>query len=408
MKRKESKFKNFIKKVWSASKKPLMILSVVFNLLMILIIIIGCSKNKKTMSVSALTNEDIGTLAQTSWRINEPINDFSIFSDDGNTFFVKYYANYNLSPGTLYVSLTFTRTTTPEGPAGIYAYNISGNYITDGGVQRTHYFYLRNNAAHETFMANEFEFQGYFLNNEYENETLMSWFVNNATLLNDFKPTTFKFNDTLNYNAPYAMNIDSMFVNQYWEDVQTLGVDKIYDFPYFTSNGQLFNRIRLYYFNANGTQYKKDDGTFTINTNTNTAYYFFMQYINTDNDYRIEVNNRQFEVGFVSATSGTQTYLVKGSYWVNEEYKSLHFRDALTPEQRNHLAQFNSASNITGFVGSTDEVGLGNTFALISQGFGGLTNIFKIQLLPNITIGLLLFLPLVVTIIIVIIKLVKR
>lgn len=51
---------------------------------------------------------------------------------------------------------------------------------------------------------------------------------------------------------------------------------------------------------------------------------------------------------------------------------------------------------------------IGNVFTLIKQAFDSLTGILALSILPGISIGVLLFLPLVLTIIIVVIKLVKR
>lgn len=51
---------------------------------------------------------------------------------------------------------------------------------------------------------------------------------------------------------------------------------------------------------------------------------------------------------------------------------------------------------------------IGNVFALIKLAFDSVVSLFAISIIPGISIGILLFLPLVLTIIIVIIKLVKR
>jgi len=58
--------------------------------------------------------------------------------------------------------------------------------------------------------------------------------------------------------------------------------------------------------------------------------------------------------------------------------------------------------------GDNSSNGLGGVFTLIASAFTGLMPLLNIQILPNITLGLLLFIPLIATIIIVVIRLVKK
>lgn len=218
-----------------------------------------------------------------------------------------------------------------------------------------------------------------------------------------FEEASFTFITNFNFNAPFNFALDSPFVN-------VVGQTKTYDLPWFYVNGLAFNQIKLIYVDGASTRYIDQNGVLQINTDTSTSFYSIMQYVNTATNYAVLVNTRNFATASDS-NGNLQTYLATGTKWVNDSYRTITFSDTLTPQQLDNLSQFNTNIN-NGYSdytsGVVTDIGLASVFSLIGSAFASVSGFLSIQIMPGLTLGLLLFTPLIVGIILAIVWLVKR
>jgi len=414
-KNKNNKFKEILKHL----KRPLMILSIVFNILFTLLIVIGCVNNKKSsrvQSVNAETQQRVLTLSGTRWKFNDSIatgickvdGEYTTFSlDRGSGDNINYTleidfntdgSNWNFN------ALTFLNwywnPSTSQNSGGIsYRYNGGGEYheekayFRDTGWVNEDYQYFET----ITITGNDEVLQ---------NETIINWFYANATFLSN-KSFKFTINKNFNYNAHFGSTLESNFVTKFWSGTSGMGT-LTYDFPLFISNGEIFNRIELYFISGYGTRYVTSSRSTEPLTNDNesTCYYLNMLYKNTQTNTSRLVNRRANV--YVDDDGTPQNALCPGSLWENNEYQVLYFQTDLSEVQKNNVAQFNNYDVYNGFEGINEDVGLSNVFTLLGGAFTSLISLFKIELLPGISIGLLFFMPLIVGIILLIIWLVKR
>ena len=95
-------------------------------------------------------------------------------------------------------------------------------------------------------------------------------------------------------------------------------------------------------------------------------------------------------------------YPTDNTMWSNRLYYGLTLNDVLKNGYTDY--EYARASDTV----SVDDIGLGQVFDLYKVAFSGLIPIFNIQVIPGITLGLLIFLPIVATVIIVVLRLVKK
>lgn len=379
-----------------------MILSIVGNILFLIFIIVGCvGTHKKATQSNAEGNNPIFTLRNTEWKLNDLIDTTpqGYQVDINNRFLTENYMLTFTDIDTTYLGLRFEQYRSIFQISYFEANQYGGYdavlvYSSLSGWSDTDYI--------DISIANLYD-----PNKDYDNRFLIDWFNNNGVMLNsDF--TTFTFNTQINYNAPINGTLNSPFVNQVGNG--DTAYTKIYDLPLFESNGQLFDRIKLWYINALSMRYiDSNSGNIYACTRQDLMYYSYMEYINTTTEETIAVNFRNFYIGNdPSASNSVQTALDNGSNWVNTDYRVLKFQNPFDNDQRNSLAQFNNDTNLNGLTPTSSNVGLGNVFTLMGSAFSGLSGLLAIQILPNITIGLLLFIPLIVMIILAVIWIVKR
>lgn len=183
--------------------------------------------------------------------------------------------------------------------------------------------------------------------------------------------------------------------------------------PWFESNGMMFNNIEVIYKPATDYIYI-DDGSGTYRTypsnvaNSQYTYFYQMVYRNSYSGYSKVVCARS------SYSNSGNTYYNYEPIWVGDGYRVLKFTMQLDSKSTFYellsIINVDSIESINnGFViNNNGDIGLGNVFTLIGQAFAGLVPIMSISIVPGITIGLLLFLPLITGIIILIIWIVKR
>lgn len=220
--------------------------------------------------------------------------------------------------------------------------------------------------------------------------------------------SVFTFESAFNFNAPYGYAIESPFISDdYFTSLNPGAIKQVsIDLPFFVSNGYIYNQIKLTYFNAYGTRYKYGSD-YVICETEGIGYYSYMQYINTISNASISVNLRVFGT-YVDSSDNIQTFLEHTTQWKNNEYLKLYFIRDLEPFESNKISILNTTTG-TGYnnTNSTD-IGLGNVFTLIASAFGAIGGFLSIQIFPGLSLGLLLFAPLVVGIIIAVVWIVKR
>lgn len=215
----------------------------------------------------------------------------------------------------------------------------------------------------------------------------------------------------INYYMPYTQNIetglvfDNSVLSAEWVKRYTLIENK----PFY-SNGFVFDTIKLVYRNAyNKVFIIYDNVKKLITDSTGIAYYSEMVYENSVTGLSVVVNNRDY----AAATDNNNLIMLyqRSSNWVNTSYRVLKFFDTPFTSQFEALNNFNNLAYGSDWYADNNvstDVGLGAVFGLITTAFSSMVPLFAIQIVPGITIGLLLFLPLIAGVIVLIIWVVKR
>ena len=236
------------------------------------------------------------------------------------------------------------------------------------------------------------------------NEVLNA-FSNDLVVDSDIIVQTFYFNNQFNYNAQYGLNTDSVFITESDLGSSDLSVWKNIDLPYFYSNGSLYNRIRILYMSGYATEHKTTDDTYKVCSSEGVGYFAQMFYVNTLTDASKFVCARNFG-NYTDSSGNIQTFLDFGVYWVNSAYQRLDFITELSQSQSDSIARFNNNSDFNGI--SNNGNFLGYSFELINTAFTGLSGFLNIQILPGISLGLLVLTPFMITLLLFVLKLFKR
>lgn len=217
----------------------------------------------------------------------------------------------------------------------------------------------------------------------------------------------FDFKYDFNYNAPYSNTINQMFVQDstFTSTNPTAFVLKIIDLPYFVSNGGLYNQIYLYYFNGYGTRYNSGVDRYDILNQAGYGYFNTMVYRNSDADYSKLVYTRLFSQ-YTDSDGDLQTYLSVGGTWENTAYQHLDFIHHLSLDDKDSLAKFNNGSYDNGI--SNNYNFFGSSFSLIDTAFKGLASLLSVQVLPNVSLGVLIITPFIIGILLFVVALFKR
>ena len=121
------------------------------------------------------------------------------------------------------------------------------------------------------------------------------------------------------------------------------------------------------------------------------------------------------QINYIAPSSeGGSTYVQSVNYnlheWLGNNYKKLaivHASDQGANSLYPNISTYELITNNENLV-ITEYGELGDVFSLLGGGFTALTSVFGIYILPNISIGVLIFLPLVVVMFITIIRLIKK
>ena len=220
----------------------------------------------------------------------------------------------------------------------------------------------------------------------------------------------FIFNKTFNYNeplntsilSPYGVSGNFIVNNEY-------GCYIDYDVGYFLCNDQIFNRIRWRGFKADNVYFEMQNtsgGTTFQKAGSNAGYYYvLLEYWNTDSNYGVTVNLRDSRP-FVDGNGGTAYYQCNSSTWVIDKYRYIVFLESLSIDLKTSIESFNN--NIQSYYSGQIYSDGGDVFSLLSHAFVSLTDFLSINILPGISIGVLLFMPLIVGIIVIMFHILKK
>lgn len=264
-------------------------------------------------------------------------------------------------------------------------------------------------------------------NGEWQYNTILLYFDSVASstgdlgfidyyLTNGTNGLNFTFNESFNYNA-FAQNgshiLGNLVVREKspflgYGDVQTVILPVEYNIGFFKSAGFTFDTIIAKYemattdliFNWQGGQSKSKliDGA--------NPYKFFsgMVYKNSITNDTLQVCTRNH---YLDADS--HTVINENVSWLSAEYRTITFYQNIDTQGYNYqlLSMANNNLIANGF-NNVSDVGLGGAFGVLGLAFSSISGLLSIALFPGITLGFLLFLPLITGIIIAVIWVVKR
>lgn len=174
---------------------------------------------------------------------------------------------------------------------------------------------------------------------------------------------------------------------------------------FFYSNGELFNQIVLYWKHLNAGATYQDLGNTTNGYSTiksgvaNAGYFSTMEYWNTWTGRKVVICRRDLSVlGGLSAPTN------RIMWYNNQAYRDITYYN---------MNSFSYETNINAFLEINNnytnyDYGFDNPFTLIYTMFSALAPIFNIEVLPYVSIGVLIAVPLIAIIIFAIVSLLKK
>lgn len=259
------------------------------------------------------------------------------------------------------------------------------------------------------------------------NDSISKWEVFANRDLQPLDSLFFTFAKNFNYNAFYQQTEPLNFVVNRSKSAFISGVgcpssvddlqkDYIFEVGLFKSNGYYFNKVIVQFDYTMALDYYQDNsGTLIHPTNTSddwttwTDITFVRMAYQFDDNTAVQVCGR--ELGFYGGDTAYRPYTAS---WVNDDYRNIEFLAINTFREINRrtivdiFAMANNTIDNVGYHDGVADIGLQNVIGLFTLAFSSLIPIMSISILPNITIGLLLFMPLIAGIIIAIIWIVKR
>ena len=455
--------------IWNKIKKPLMIFSIIFNIIFIISIIVGCATQKK--QVKTTNNEEI----------QEVSKDDNTIEEDG----VIYHRKKNISrssttPTTLIGSWTMKDILTPLTGSSTISYDItfttqfySGN--SSSPLNKIYMPYYSNNVQSksiqlsyveagiylkttDTFYISNTNFnnsgakdgEGWYYHvsggsnisyvkatpvititggADVQNSTLLNWFIDNSVqeepepepIIPEYEDVTKIYLGDSFVPSVYVTQNGQFILNGYAgyhssSDTFALVLDGFT----FVSNDTTFNKITLLYGSLNAMNtYVTTDGTTLTDVSSMSNYMCCIAikyaYVNEEDLTERNITVASMRKSVVTENNVTLNVTdVRSPFvvWVNEAYRTLTIVEDtrsvingsyLTIENMSSVQLLQVTSNV-----STSAVGLSDVNSLLKGAFSALSSLFGLSILPGLTLGLLLFLPLVVTILIAVIRLIRK
>lgn len=252
------------------------------------------------------------------------------------------------------------------------------------------------------------------LNENVNNGYPLTWWLYHATY--NYQNYGVDFNDQINYYSPIGTGLDFFAPGQY------AGAYPLFRGLFTDIEGNTYKELGISYLGGVGTAYGTGGSDYHVNQNEDTSQYMFLYYRRFIDNTMIVVNAVDYYTCTSSSHEGATTLSMSSHWtsaifqhinvvyayenqWDNElgHYDTLPSSKNLT--RRQVLSSFNNLNNSTGIV---DGNNIGNGLTLVGNAFSSLTGIFGIYVLPGITFGVLLFIPLLVGITLAILKLLRK
>lgn len=174
---------------------------------------------------------------------------------------------------------------------------------------------------------------------------------------------------------------------------------------YFSSNHQDFNKIRITYNEGTNTPYMDSSGQLSF-SNGNVTIFNSITYINTTTNTSVIVNINEWYTIYQEDNSTTYTAYNWRGRWLADEYRIIEFKDNLVSMDTLNILQKLNSGSLAGPSGT--DINITNAFTLLGNAFSSVSSLFTIVILPGITLGTLLFLPLVIVLVLFIIKILRK
>lgn len=266
--------------------------------------------------------------------------------------------------------------------------------LSDTNINETFY----NIKAGDFIYFNSEDLERYNTNNN------VNWLFDN-NILRPYEDIDIRFNNLINPFGPVGNNYDYIYKN----DIS--GNKLLFKGLFKDLTGQLYKSINIWFLDANNmsygtsTEYKDYTG--------DGVYYLALYYVKLDGT-EIYVNGQDFATATSGAHVGTPI-IVLSNHWISSMFQSIHIltieddSNYLTPQYDRLVAltSLNNNVNGTSYYTSGGDTG-GNPFTLIGSAFSSLIPILSVSIIPGLTIGTLLLVPLVAMIVLFIVFLFKR
>lgn len=368
-------------------------------ILILLLVLAGCQNcgGKSASGVSAESPIQVENLARTQWHFNDVLDETSLEHYDQESWQVAFTTQAGTQYTYIYIDDYTMRYQNPNSePYWCY----TAEYGWDGISGQTITFF------------------GEYTYLNYDNEDLINFLQVNAKLVNPL--TTFTFNEAYNYNAPLGLNVgitglpflnDLSWVNT--SDIvapstKTETTAKLYVVPFY-SNGRLYNAIQSTYVIArsNNALYTEDKEGAVQQVSSGLPVFAYMSYayIENDNVAYSDVVNIRNTTQAVYENNNVLVYQ-EATTWVNDVYRYLNFSGyVITGDLATRLKAYNNNNELVIYT-NTDEYT--SVFTLLGHVFTSIAPILSLTILPGLTIGIIMFIPLVVAVIFFIIKIIKK
>ena len=242
------------------------------------------------------------------------------------------------------------------------------------------------------------------LNYDGDNDCIMfisNIIKNNAVLNMNY---TFDFNYNINRYGPLMSN-NEVFSN--YGASNQLGSNFVIRGYFKDSLNNYYNAIKVTYLQAQGSNYIDSKGEAHL-WEQQSASYSYLEYIKTDNT-SVMVNFNDY------VTMGNKRLYSASSTWVADNFRHItivyldKFTSNLPINDLSPLEVLNTFNN--NVIGSNELGGLGGStgvFGLLSQGFKSVASILAMEIIPGISLGLFIFIPFSIMILITCVWLFKR
>lgn len=417
--------------------KRLLIISLAVNVFFVICTIVGSCNSKKDVNTSTNNTQIAKVLRQKNNAVGDEFDNNSVHSYD----FLKFKKDYSFSiTRTINLDYTFS---TQNLVICNYQYPVaSANHIRARGtlhspVQNGDYIEVSAHTDTDGTLSGNILYIKYQWSYQYEwttiyrpiggsayfdseqgfslvyNEPLTSSSSFNLDWLDFFDELESVEYNLSNYWSPYSFftpvgGNNQLIVNaNIGQNYTNLTEDVV-----FTCGGKIYTNIQYMLAPFTNDDWQYYDGSQVAKTTYNYKYIAYVYYYNLFTNERILAMSRDY-YSWVREDEATSLILdvTKPLYFVNSKVANIKLYNVHLKGDSYRDGYTNSDIFTTAYVGSMNITGggnFGNVFTLFTSAFDGLKGLFSISILPGITIGVLMFLPLVGIIVFAIIRIIKK